>query len=326
MTDIAANPTLAQAQSISPIVAASLAACERIVRARARNFWFGLRMTPAPRRDGLYALYAWMRLGDDIVDEPADASDARRRFDAFALRSRRVMDAGDLEPSDPQSCWPAFAWMLRTFGVRRAWLDAMLAGLESDLAHQPVQTRPELDTYRHRVAGTVGMCCAAIWGLRAGVDPAHAFQLANLRGMAFQMINILRDVAQDARDQRPRTYLPADLLAKHAVSLEDLLAWRDERACKAVVGECVAIAISDFQTSAPLRHLIAPDCARVLCTMSDIYGAVLMQIAEDPRRAVQSPPASLPAWRKAMIAARWSFHGAARAERAAATHREAQHG
>jgi phytoene synthase len=324
MSELAANTT--QTPAISPAVAASLAVCERIVRARARNFWFGLRMTPAPRRQGLYALYAWMRLGDDIVDEPADPSDARRRFDAFALRSRRVMEGDDSQTSDPQSCWPAFAWMLATFGVRRAWLESMLAGLESDLAHQPLQTRAELDTYCHRVAGTVGMCCAAIWGVRADVDPARAFQLANLRGMGFQMVNILRDVGHDARDQRPRTYLPADLLAKHAVSLEDLLAWRDERACKAVVGECVAIAISDFQASAPLRHLIAPDCARVLCTMSDIYGAVLMRIAQDPRRAVQSPPASLPAWRKAMIAARWSFHGPARAQQAAATHREAKRG
>ena len=54
---------------LDPEIARGYDACGRIVRSRARNFWYGLRLTPEPRRSALYAIYAWMREADDIADE-----------------------------------------------------------------------------------------------------------------------------------------------------------------------------------------------------------------------------------------------------------------
>jgi phytoene synthase len=334
MTDTAANPTRADDPSLARQVTASLAACERIVRSRARNFWFGLRMTPRPRRDALYALYAWMRLGDDLVDEPAPLATARAHFHDFASATKRVLDDPSAPPaalashSGPQplplpDCWPAFAWLLRSFPIQRSWLEAMLAGLESDLTHTPFQTQAQLDLYRHRVAGTVGMCCVAIWGLRAGIDQRQAWRLANQRGMAFQMVNILRDIGRDARDAQPRTYIPADLLAAHGLTQAQLVAWANPPRCEDLIQQAALIAIRDFMGSSQLAKWIAPDCVPVLCTMSDIYSTLLVRLRDDPRRCVMASPTSLPAWRKAIIAARWSLFGASRAER---TEQPIQHG
>lgn len=74
-------------------VALSMAHCRRCVRERARNFYYGLRLTPEPRRSALYAFYAWSRLADDLADGPehnADASDPNRRF----RQSRTSVAAG----------------------------------------------------------------------------------------------------------------------------------------------------------------------------------------------------------------------------------------
>jgi phytoene synthase len=318
MTEIAANSMQANDHVPTSQVAASLAACERIVRSRARNFWFGLRMTPRPRRDALYALYAWMRLGDDLVDEPASPDAARARFQEFVNTSRCVIadgcstDAskGHLIREQTPDCWPAFAWLLRTFPLQRPWLEAMLAGLESDLTHTPLQTRHELDLYRHRVAGTVGMCCSAIWGLRPGVDPAHAFKLADTRGRAFQMVNILRDIGRDARESPRRVYVPADALSRHALRIDDLLAWRNPRACEDFIAEFTTVARDEFRESAELSDLIAPDCVRVLGAMTEIYEGVLHRLETNPRRCIADHAASLPTWRKAWIAAKWNLRGA----------------
>lgn len=317
MAKFASNSTHADELGMSPQVTASLTACECIVRSRARNFWFGLRMTPRPRRDALYVLYAWMRLGDDLVDEPAPKQEARARFELFASTSRRLLD-GDKSPEllstiphqSASECWPGFVWLIREFPVQRVWLEAMLAGLESDLAHAPPQTQQELDLYRYRVASTVGMCCTAIWGLRPGVDASEAFALADIRGRAFQMVNIVRDIGQDARDASRRVYIPAEAMSRYQLSIDDLLAWRNPKACDALVRDFVAIARAEFRESSELCRLIAPDCVRVLGAMTAIYEGVLARLERTPRLCIAEPAASLPTWRKAWIAAKWSLRGA----------------
>ena len=49
-------------------IRAAIAVCREITRTRAGNFYWGLRLTPEPRRSAMYAIYAWMREADDIVD------------------------------------------------------------------------------------------------------------------------------------------------------------------------------------------------------------------------------------------------------------------
>jgi Phytoene/squalene synthetase len=102
--------------------------------------------------------------------------------------------------------------------IRRRNLDRnlfleLLDGTATDLAPQVrMATRPELDLYCHRVAGTVGQICLPIFG----ADPRRAADYAETLGRALQYTNILRDTAADLR--RGRIYYPLDELAGAGVN------------------------------------------------------------------------------------------------------------
>src|SRR4051812_2828790 len=67
-------------------VAASRAYCEQLTRTQARNFYYGLKLLPEPKRSAMFAIYAYMRLVDDIADEDDGRSIERRVADLEAWR------------------------------------------------------------------------------------------------------------------------------------------------------------------------------------------------------------------------------------------------
>lgn len=298
----------AAAQSTSPqmqtdAAAASFEYCHRIVREHAKNFYYGLRLTPEPRRSAMYSVYAWMRLGDDIADTPNAGDDVVGQFQRFANVSRRVAQSpGDPEAVPQGDFWPAFADTLSRYQIPAAWVEGMLRGLRQDLSHTGYETREELDDYRHCVGGVVGLFSVAVWGLRPGVLRERALEMADLRGRAFQMVNILRDVGVDARMDPPRTYVPRQLLRQFGVAPAQLLAWSNPGACEAFIRSLASVAREEFAASRGLESMIDPACAGVLWTMSEIYRGVLGLIEAQPSRAVELRPAALSKPRKLTIA------------------------
>lgn len=277
------------------------------MRAKARNFAWGLRLTPRPQRDALYAAYAWMRQGDDIADDIADKPTAARELAAFRVRTLALLDPALSDPTAPTpaddaSCWPALAWSLRHARLPADPLLEMLEGLAWDLAHAPFVTEDQLDRYCALVGGTVGVVCTTVWGLRPAANHAAALREADLRGKAFQAINIARDVAEDAR--AARHYLPAAWLDAEGLTRETFLAWRDDRACSRVLARLFAKADGCLRDSRDLCSRIDPACVPTLTAMTSIYGALLDKLRDQPCRAVLGPRVRLPAWRKALLALR----------------------
>lgn len=308
------------------VLAASFDEAARITRQQARNFYYGLRLTPEPRRSAIYSIYAWMRAADDVADEPAhpdarlspEADRDRRRAELarFAWRTDQAMregphvgPGGDPAPGGAAatspaggSFWPAFAHTLANYPIDPRWIRDMLAGLAEDLDHAGYATRDELARYCYRVGGTVGLTCVAIWGLRRGVDAAHAHELAVARGRAFQVTNILRDIGHDADDTPPRLYVPRDALTAHGLDAAALRAWARPEPCAALVRGLAAWARELFERSRPLDGLLDPACAPALWGMTRIYAGVLEVIERDPHRCVSGRRARLSPARKGMIA------------------------
>ncbi|MBN8645516.1 MAG: phytoene/squalene synthase family protein [Planctomycetes bacterium] len=293
MTDHAAQrpvgvPTTAD---LTPALAADFEACRGLVRAHARNFYYGLRLTPEPRRSAVYAVYAWMRTGDDHIDLAGSPEEKQARLDQFARRSERLFagltpdEAGMADP-----VWRAFAWTIGAFPIDRADLRGLLAGLEDDAAQDagarpgvPVYaTRADLERYCYRVAGVVGLICIDIWGLRPGIEREEARRLAALRGLAFQLTNILRDLAEDF--DRGRVYVPAEDLRAAGVDPEALRRWSDPDRCDALVRRVGTWARRSYMDSAPLDRMIDPACAPTLWAMTRIYSRLLEKIEAHPRR------------------------------------------
>lgn len=292
----------------------SFAVCQRVVAARARNFYYGLRLTPEPRRSAVYAIYAWMRAGDDAVDAQTDAAAQRRALHDFRERTRVVLGGigGPAEGGGENLCsgdsfWPAFAATVHSYNLDRAHLDGMLAGLEEDLTHAQYATDLDLERYCHRVASTVGLVCVQIWGVREGLSSTDAQRIPDLaarRGQAFQLTNILRDFREDYDASPPRVYLSRESFARAGLTAQALRAWTDDAACRAYVLQQGARARDHFQASADLDAMIDPACRPTLWAMTRIYAGLLDMILADPSRVVSPRRIRLPSWKKAAIAVR----------------------
>ena len=109
----------------------------------------------------------------------------------------------------------------------------MLEGLEEDLESRGYPDDAALALYCYRVAGTAGLACLWIWGLKETADPARASELALRRGQAFQRTNILRDFGQDFDETPSRVYIPADALAAQGLTPQNLRDWSDDVRCTA---------------------------------------------------------------------------------------------
>lgn len=297
------NPR-AGAPGLSPFVAHSLRRCADATRREARNFYFGLRLTPEPRRSALYAVYAWMRDADDDADNDdrvlptrpqALARVARRRARLAALVERAELDTA-------HHAWAGLAWSLREYPIDPADLFALLDGLEDDANHRGVDTRDDLRVYCERVAGAPGRVCVALWGLRPGADAHAAREMATSRGVAFQLTNILRDVARDYA--AGRVYLPRADLARFGVSARDVAEWTRPAEAGALVRDLCAWARREFAVSEGLDSMVDPACAPAMRAMTETYAGLLSRIERDPSVVACEPRASLPLREKLGIALR----------------------
>jgi 15-cis-phytoene synthase len=242
------------------------ARCTEITRAEARNFYFGFILLPRERRRGIHALYAFSRLCDDSVDG-AEGPDEK----AAAVRARRddVERAygGGVPADDPVLV--ALADAIRRFGIPRAPMDALVDGVEMDLTVDRYPDWPALEAYCDRVAGAVGVLSLYVFGFR---DPAAVSHAEGL-GVAMQVVNIMRDVQEDA--ERDRIYLPADEMAAHGVTEADIIGNRMTPGMHALMEKQTARARDHFARGTmllPLLDLRARMCVQMLAAL---YGDIL---------------------------------------------------
>ena len=267
--------------------------CKLLVRRRAGNFYWGLRLLPEPRRSGLYALYAWMRQADDITDDADDPATAMQALGVFERTTLEVLDGG-LVPKD--HIWQALSWTASSWSLPRQPFVDMIRGQRDDLSGRVIESNADLVDYCECVASTVGLLCISIWGFD---DPA-APELAVKRGIALQLTNILRDVGEDAAVGR--CYIPASDLRARGLDQASLVAWRRPEACESLIRYWIDVASSHYEQSQPLDAMVSADCRRTLRAMTGIYHAMLGKIAQDPQRCCGIPGVSLSKLKKIRIA------------------------
>lgn len=249
-------------------LADSFAQCRRIARAEARNFYYGFRLLPREKHAALCALYAFMRWVDDISDAPGNGSAKARGLELARETVERVA-RGDV--SGPVIL-PALAHTLSTYGIPRSYLDELIAGAQMDLDTASYRTFDDLRLYCHRVAGIVGQCCVHVFGF---TDP-HALELADRLGLAFQLTNILRDVAQDFA--LGRVYLPAEDLERFGCPAGALNAAPPSPASRELFRFEVERAWEFYEEGAALLPLIGRDSRAALWALARIYSGLLAKM------------------------------------------------
>jgi squalene synthase HpnC/squalene synthase HpnD len=193
--------------------------CRSVARNAASNFYYAFYMLPRPKRDALCAIYAFMRLVDDVSDLPRDSvgrqtEPALKR--AGLSRWRVLLDECVAGNTSGHAILPAFADAIRRYRIPSRYFHDLISGAEMDLVETRYATFQALQEYCYRVAGTVGLTCIHVFGFQ---DP-HALELAEHLGIAFQLTNILRDVGPDlALD---RLYIPIEDLARFGCSIAEL--------------------------------------------------------------------------------------------------------
>ena len=209
---------------LSPTVAAAYDHCDELTRRAASNFAWAFRLLPADRRRALMAVYAFCRSADDLADEPGQAVDVPK----LLARWRVELDAAYAgRPDHPIGI--ALADAVRRFAIPREHFEEVVAGVEMDTTRDRYETWDDLRLYCYRVAGAVGLICIEIFGYQNASAREYAVEL----GLAFQLTNILRDVAEDAA--RGRIYLPREDLRRFGVAEEDLLEGRFTEAFREVM-------------------------------------------------------------------------------------------
>jgi phytoene synthase len=273
-------------------LAESFRYCEDVARRQAGNFYPAFRILPHAQRRAMCALYTFMRIADDLSDEPAP-TDVKRRQLADWRRGLSAALAGHYEH-------PSHAALHRTaeeYQVPRAYLEAVLDGVEMDLEPVVYATFAELRLYCYRVASAVGLACIHIWGFRG----EECKQYAEDAGVAFQLTNILRDLGEDAA--RGRVYLPGEDLERFGYDVERLKRGERDEAYRALMRYEVARARQFYETAWPLLPRLAPGGRAVFLLMARTYRGLLDEI-ERRDYDVFSGRVRVSRWRKALLALR----------------------
>jgi phytoene synthase len=258
--------------------------CHELTRREARNFYYGLRLLPLEKRSAMFALYAYMRLVDDI----ADAEDGRGMPQRLAelehwRKQTHAAMSGHLPAENVHPIWHAFSEMVRRYSIPPLVFDEVIAGQRQDLDLVAFDTFDELRQYCYRVAGVVGLACVHIWGFEGGQSTEA---MAIDRGLAFQLTNVLRDLREDAA--KGRTYLPKEELDRMHVTDQDLLgdgANSGER-FRRLMRMQIERAESYYEKSAGLEERISRDSRPTLVAMTAIYRGLLRKVSRRPERVL----------------------------------------
>jgi 15-cis-phytoene synthase len=246
---------------------------ERLTRARARNFAYGIMVLPKPKRRAIAAIYAFAREVDDIADGDAAVDEKRAKLDEL---HRRL----DLPPNGG-AMWVALADARRRFPINGQALHDLVDGGLADLDRQRYETFDELRDYCAHVAGAVGVACIGVYG-------ADQPQRAEALGIALQLINVMRDVREDW--QLGRVYLPQDELASFGVAEEDIAEGRLTPAWQALMAYQSARARTYLGDGLTLLGYLDHRSSACVGTFAGLYRATLERIEAKGFDVFDGPP------------------------------------
>jgi squalene synthase HpnC len=267
--------------------ASSYEHCHRIARAAHSNFYPAFFLLPKAKRDGIVALYAFMRLIDDVSDEGADLATKQRGL----AKWRAALDeglTGEVELFDAsttlsassslahtngaQQVLPALVDTIRRYKMPPRYLHDLISGAEMDLTEHAYSSYDRLREYCYRVAGTVGLTCTHIFGF----SDSKALDLSEKLGLAFQLTNIIRDVSEDYA--MGRTYLPDEDMAHYGVAKSDFAAGEATLGVRELLRFEAERAWNCYEEGSRLLGLVEADSRSTLWLLVHTYSALLVRI------------------------------------------------
>nr|ATQ35977.1 phytoene synthetase [Gracilaria chouae] len=254
--------------------------CRRITAVFSKTFYLGTTFLSPAKRAAIWAIYAWCRRTDDLVDGPRVqqrqdqlrtvlAEWEQRLIGIFNGRARDSLDLALVDAIDqnPNITISPFRDMIR--------------GMLMDVDQSRFETFDDLYVYCYRVAGTVGLMTLPVMGtvkpgregLREAMGPALAL------GIGLQLTNILRDVGEDRL--RGRIYIPLEDLRRFNYTEEDLFNCVLDSRYRELMKFEIARARSYFKEARKGVQLLAEDSRLPVQTSLDMYSQILDVLEEN---------------------------------------------
>jgi phytoene synthase len=232
------------------------------------SFYLGMRVLPRPRREAMFAVYAFCRAVDDV----ADAAGPRAERLAALAAWRSDLDALYVGRDGGRAAFLAEA--VRAFALARADFEAVIDGMAMDVEEDiRAPSRATFDVYCDRVACAVGRLSVRVFGI---AEPQGA-KLADRLGRALQITNILRDLDEDAAIGR--LYLPREALEAAGVAAREPAAALAHPALGRACAPLAAEARGHFAAADAIMAELPRRATRAPRLMAAVYRDLLARIA-----------------------------------------------
>jgi 15-cis-phytoene synthase len=277
-------------------LAAAYERCRELHRRHGRTYYLATRLLPAWKRRHVHALYGFTRYADEIVDETEALPPAERAAQLTAWSDRFVAGLRGEPVDDP--LLPAVLHTIAIFDLDVDDFASFLRSMAMDLTVTGYATYDDLLDYMEGSAAVIGTMMLPILGSRA---PAAAREPARQLGLAFQLTNFIRDVAEDL--DRGRVYLPEEHLARFGLTRADLDRREATPAVKSLIRYEVAQAKEHYAAAAPGIPMLDPASQACMRTAFALYGGILDEV-EAADYDVFVRRATVPNRRRAAVAVR----------------------
>jgi 15-cis-phytoene synthase len=264
--------------------------CEGVARREAGNFYPAFLLLPAQQRRGMCALYTFMRIADDLSDEPMPTPHKRQQLADWRGGLRSALMGRHVHPSHA-----ALHDTVERYRIPPRYLEAVIDGVEMDLEPTAYRTFAELRNYCWHVASVVGLSCIHIWGFHG----PGAIAFAEDAGIAFQLTNILRDLGEDAA--RGRVYLPQEDLDRFGYDRARLEKGVRDAAFRELMRFQVQRASEYYRSGWRLVPRLSPAGQAVFLMMARTYRGILGEIERRDYDVFRSR-VRVPRWKKLLFA------------------------
>ncbi len=243
---------------------AAFAACSAITARYSRSFSLASGLLPADKRRDMRTLYAFCRTADNLADEDIQNPDEKLE------NLRRAVLSPQHQPDDDVLL--AWADIQSRNHIPAGYALQLIDGVKADLAGQRYRTFDDLAVYCYRVASTVGLMSMHITGFSDERAVPYAIKL----GVALQLTNILRDVAEDW--SAGRLYLPLDELAAFGLSAETIDRAEIDQGWRAFMRSQIALARRLYAEALPGIGMLHPDGRLAVAAAAFLYRGILDDI------------------------------------------------
>ncbi|MCC6796040.1 MAG: phytoene/squalene synthase family protein [Candidatus Hydrogenedentes bacterium] len=257
-----------------------------VLKTYSSNFFTVTRFLPPAKRVQVEAIYAAVRYPDEIVDTfPIVAIEKSARLAAWRAQYERALEIQGLRAMVVAGvpCFIAgFVQVMRDTGIPAEYYRAFLNAMVLDVHPRKFETMDDLiDSYIYGSAVVVGYFLAYVYGASHTATFADTLESARRLGIALQLTNFLRDVAEDQR--RGRQYLPLDLLANQGIHEMDATNPNQHSAIARVVKEMCMVAAGHYAYAASTVDTFSPDSRTAIRACIDVYGELNERILHSSR-------------------------------------------